>query len=96
LLKKGKIVLFYLPYDGPPLGAPARLLSLAAPLHVAGFEVAIVDAAIEPNWLNSVLCELRDALCLGISTLAGPMEKIVTRKSLVTGRPLREQGESAC
>lgn len=47
---KRKVVLFYPPYDGPPLGAPACLLSLASPLLQSGFEVTIVDAAIEPNW----------------------------------------------
>jgi anaerobic magnesium-protoporphyrin IX monomethyl ester cyclase len=72
-LRKRKVVLFYPPYDGPPLGAPVCLLSLAAPLLQSGFEVAIVDAAIEPNWLKAVLLELRDALCLGISVLTGPM-----------------------
>ena len=70
---KRKVVLFYPPYDGPPLGAPVCLLSLAAPLLRSGFEVVIVDAAIEPDWLNVVLRELRDALCLGISVLTGPM-----------------------
>ena len=70
---KRKVVLFYPPYDGPPLGAPACLLSLASPLRSAGFEVAMIDAAIEPNWLAKVLHELRDALCLGISVLTGPM-----------------------
>jgi anaerobic magnesium-protoporphyrin IX monomethyl ester cyclase len=49
------------------------LLSLAAPLLQSGFEVVIVDAAIEPNWQITVLRELRDALCLGISVLTGPM-----------------------
>jgi anaerobic magnesium-protoporphyrin IX monomethyl ester cyclase len=73
LLKKRKVVLFYPPYDGPPLGAPVCLLSLAAPLRESGFEVALIDAAIEPDWLNVVLRELRDALCLGISVLTGPM-----------------------
>jgi anaerobic magnesium-protoporphyrin IX monomethyl ester cyclase len=70
---KRKVVLFYPPYDGPPLGAPVCLLSLAAPLLRSDFEVVIVDAAIEPDWLNVVLRELRDALCLGISVLTGPM-----------------------
>ena len=37
LLKKRKVVLFYPPYDGPPLGAPLCLLSLAAPLLRIGF-----------------------------------------------------------
>ena len=73
MLKKRKVVLFYPPYDGPPLGAPVCLLSLAAPLLQSEFEVVIVDAAIEPDWLNAVLRELPDALCLGISVLTGPM-----------------------
>jgi len=73
LLKNRKVVLFYPPYDGPPLGAPACLLSLASPLLQAGFEVAIIDAAIEPDWLNRTLGELQNALCLGISVLTGPM-----------------------
>jgi anaerobic magnesium-protoporphyrin IX monomethyl ester cyclase len=70
---KRKVVLFYPPYDGPPLGAPLCLLSLAAPLLKADFEVAIIDAAIELDWFKAVLRETRDALCLGISVLTGPM-----------------------
>jgi len=68
-----KVVLFYPPYDGPPLGAPLCLLSLAAPLRNAGFNVIIVDAAIDPQWMKTVLREVSDALCLGISVLTGPM-----------------------
>ena len=73
MLTKRKVVLFYPPYDGPPLGAPLCLLSLAAPLLKSGFDVVIVDAAIERDWFNVVLRETRDALCLGISVLTGPM-----------------------
>jgi len=86
LLKKRKVVLFYPPYDGPPLGAPACLLSLAAPLRKANFEVAMVDAAIEPHWLNQVLHELRDALCLGISVLTGPMIRGAVRMAKAAKR----------
>jgi anaerobic magnesium-protoporphyrin IX monomethyl ester cyclase len=73
VLAKRKVVLFYPPYDGPPLSAPLCLLSLASPLLAAGFEVSIVDAAIEPDWEARVLREVQDALCLGISVLTGPM-----------------------
>ena len=73
MLKKRKVVLFYPPYDGPPLGAPLCLLSLASPLLEAGFEVSLVDAAIDPHWFHTILREVRDALCLGISVLTGPM-----------------------
>jgi radical SAM superfamily enzyme YgiQ (UPF0313 family) len=73
VLTKRKVVLFYPPYDGPPLGAPLCLLSLAAPLLNAGFEVRVIDAAINPDWYEAVLREVGDALCLGISVLTGPM-----------------------
>src|SRR6202030_2624094 len=73
MLKKNKVVLFYPPYDGPPLGAPLCLLSLASPLLAAGFEVTLVDAAIARDWEERVVREVQDALCLGISVLTGPM-----------------------
>jgi anaerobic magnesium-protoporphyrin IX monomethyl ester cyclase len=88
LLKNRKVVLFYPPYDGPPLGAPACLLSLASPLLASGFEVIVVDAAIEPNWLKIVLQELRNALCLGISVLTGPMIRGAVRMAKAAKREL--------
>ena len=88
MLAKRKVVLFYPPYDGPPLGAPACLLSLASPLLKSGFEVVIVDAAIEPNWLNATLRELRDALCLGISVLTGPMIRGAVRMAKAAKKEL--------
>ena len=68
-----KVVLFYPPYDGPPLGAPLCLLALASPLLQAGFEVRLIDSVTAPNYLETILRELQDALCLGISLLTGPM-----------------------
>src|SRR6266478_695125 len=73
LRMRGKVVLFYPQYEGPALGAPLCLLSLASPLLQAGFEVRIVDAAVVPNWESKILTEIQDALCLGISVLTGPM-----------------------
>ena len=73
MLAKRKVVLFYPPYDGEPLGAPLCLLSLASPLLAEGFEVCIVDAAIAPDWEERILREVQGALCLGISVLTGPM-----------------------
>jgi anaerobic magnesium-protoporphyrin IX monomethyl ester cyclase len=70
---KGKIVLFYPPYDGVPLGPPVCLLSLASPLLDAGFDVRIIDAAITPDWASRVVQECGDAMCLGVSLLTGPM-----------------------
>jgi len=70
---RGKVVLFYPGYDGPPLSAPLCLLSLAATLRNAGFDVVVVDAAIEPSPEQRILREVSNALCLGISVLTGPM-----------------------
>src|SRR5579864_5161989 len=67
-----KVVLFYPPYDGPPLGAPLSLLCLASPLLQAGFEVKLVDNLIAPDYEQTILRETADALCLGISVLTGP------------------------
>ena len=49
-----RVLLFYPPYTGKPLGPPMSLLSLAAPLEAAGYEVSIIDAAIEPNFLKRI------------------------------------------
>ena len=65
-------MLFYPPYDGPPLGAPLSLLCLASPLLQAGFEVKLVDNLISPDYETTILRETEDALCLGISVLTGP------------------------
>ena len=65
-------MLFYPPYDGPPLGAPLSLLCLAAPLLQAGFDVKLVDNLISPDYEKTILRETADALCLGISVLTGP------------------------
>lgn len=73
MLTRGKVVLFYPPYDGPPLGAPLCLLSLASPLREAGFNVVVVDATIVPGYKERIHREVQDALCLGISMLTGPM-----------------------
>ena len=71
--RKNKVVLFYPPYDGPPLGAPLPLLCLAAPLVRAGFQVRIIDNLVAPDYQTEILREAADALCIGISLLTGPM-----------------------
>jgi anaerobic magnesium-protoporphyrin IX monomethyl ester cyclase len=73
LLTRGKVILFYPPYDGPPLGAPLSLLTLAGTLREANFEVVLIDAAIESRYLERIAKECGSALCIGISLLTGPM-----------------------
>jgi anaerobic magnesium-protoporphyrin IX monomethyl ester cyclase len=72
LPRPNKIVLFYPPYEGPPLGAPLALLCLASPLLQAGFDVKLVDNLTYPDYESAILRETEDALCLGISVLTGP------------------------
>src|ERR1700757_1552884 len=67
-----KVLFFYPPYDGPPLGAPLSLLCLASPLLQAGFEVKLIDNLISPEYEKTILRESEDALLLGISVLTGP------------------------
>jgi anaerobic magnesium-protoporphyrin IX monomethyl ester cyclase len=86
VLGRGKVILFYPPYDGPPLGAPLCLLALASTLRAAKFEVSIIDAAIEPDYRTRIECEAVDALCVGISVLTGPM----IRGAVDTARALKE------
>ena len=69
----GKVVLFYPPYDGPPLSAPLCLLTLAASLRDAGFKPVVIDAAVTPDYRLRIQTEVADAVCLGISVLTGPM-----------------------
>ena len=73
MLTRGKVILFYPAYDGPPLGAPLCLLALASTLREANFDVVVIDAAIDPDYRTHIECESVDALCLGISVLTGPM-----------------------
>jgi anaerobic magnesium-protoporphyrin IX monomethyl ester cyclase len=68
-----KVVLFFPPYAGPPLGPPLSLLSLASPLLEEGFQVSIVDGSVEPDFKRIIALELKDAVCLGISLLTGQM-----------------------
>ena len=72
-MNRGKVVLFYPPYDGPPLSAPLCLLALAASVRKAGFLPVIIDAAITRDYRWQIEREVVDAVCLGISVLTGPM-----------------------
>jgi anaerobic magnesium-protoporphyrin IX monomethyl ester cyclase len=86
---KHKVVLFYPPYDGPPLSAPLCMLALAAPLLQAGFEVKLIDNITSPDYEAEILRETRDALCFGISVLTGPTIGAAVRmaKAVKKARP---------
>lgn len=69
---KNKVVLFYPPYGGPPLGAPLCLLALASPLLESGFRVSVIDGAVVPDYEKALARELPEALAFGVSLLTGP------------------------
>src|SRR5690242_20607705 len=70
---RGRVVLLFPPYDGPPVSAPACLLAVAAPLLQAGFEVVLIDGSIDPDFRERVVDACQGATTLGISVLTGPM-----------------------
>src|SRR5580698_5017502 len=68
-----KVVFFFPSFASTEATAPLGILAVATPLLQAGFSVRIIDSTITPNFKKRVLEEVRDALCLGISLVTGPM-----------------------
>jgi len=69
----GKVILFLPPYDGKILGPPLGLLSLAGSLREAGYQPCIIDGALNPDYRRTVLEEIADCVCFGVSLLTGPV-----------------------
>jgi anaerobic magnesium-protoporphyrin IX monomethyl ester cyclase len=68
-----KIVFFIPSFSSIEATAPLGLLAIATPLLRAGYEVRIIDSSIVPDYKRRVMDEIKDALCLGISLVTGPM-----------------------
>jgi len=68
-----KVVLFFPAFASTEATAPLGLLAVATPLLRAGYDVRLIDSTITPNYRERVLEEVRDAICLGISLVTGPM-----------------------
>lgn len=81
-----KIVFFFPSFSSSEATAPLGILAVATPLKRAGFEVVLVDSTIEPDFKRRVLSEVRDALCLGISLVTGPM----IRETVEISRSIKE------
>ncbi len=73
MANKGKIVFFLPSYASKKATPPLALISLAGPLVKAGYDVRIIDTAIEQDPVGAVLEQAEGALCLGISLITGPM-----------------------
>jgi radical SAM superfamily enzyme YgiQ (UPF0313 family) len=74
-MKKKKVVLFFPSYASNEACPPLALIAVAGPLVTAGYEVKIIDTALEPDFVGAVMRELDGALCLGMSLVTGPMIK---------------------
>jgi anaerobic magnesium-protoporphyrin IX monomethyl ester cyclase len=72
-VKSRKIVFFFPSFASSEATAPLGILAVATPLLRAGFQVVIIDSTITPNYKQRVLEEVRDAICLGVSLVTGPM-----------------------
>jgi anaerobic magnesium-protoporphyrin IX monomethyl ester cyclase len=68
-----KVVFFFPAFSSQEATAPLGILAVATPLLRAGYNICIVDSTITPDFKKRVLEELRDALCLAISLVTGPM-----------------------
>ncbi len=86
-MKRSRKIVFFVPSFGSvEATAPLGILAIATPLLGAGFDVKLIDSTIEPNYKKRILEELRDALCLGISVVTGPM----IRETVEVARAVRE------
>src|SRR4051794_11051083 len=72
-ISRGKIVFFFPAFSSTEATAPLGILAVSTPLLRAGYEVRIVDSTITPNFQKRLMEEMRDALCLGVSLVTGPM-----------------------
>jgi anaerobic magnesium-protoporphyrin IX monomethyl ester cyclase len=85
----GKVVLFFPSYYSDEAAPPLALLHVAAPLVERGYDVRIVDSAVAPDCVGSVLREVEGAVCLGISMVTGPMitQGVEVARAVRTARP---------
>lgn len=81
-----KIVFFFPSFASSEATAPLGILAVATPLLRAGFQVVLIDSTITPNYRKRVLEEVRDAICLGISLVTGPM----IRETVEIARAVKE------
>src|SRR5574341_745025 len=86
-MKKKKVVFFFPSYVSNEACPPLALIAVAGPLVAAGYEVRIVDTALEPNYVEAVMAELDGSLCLGMSLVTGPMIK----GAIAVGRAVKEK-----
>src|SRR5438270_13009615 len=81
-----KVVFFFPSFASSDATAPLGLLAVATPLLQAGYSIRLIDSTITPNYKRRVLSEVKDAICLGISLVTGPM----IRETIEIARAIKE------
>jgi radical SAM superfamily enzyme YgiQ (UPF0313 family) len=81
-----KVVFFFPSFASSEATAPLGVLAVATPLIRSGYQVVLIDSTIAPDYKKRVLAEVRDALCLGISLVTGPM----IRETVEIARAVKE------
>lgn len=85
-----KVVFFFPSFASTEATAPLGILAVATPLLKAGYEVVLIDSTITPNFKKRVLQEVKDAICLGVSLVTGPM----IRETVDMARAVKEWNAS--
>src|ERR1700722_3262171 len=81
-----KVVFFFPSFASSEATAPLGILAVATPLIRAGYQVVLIDSTITVDYKKRVLEEVRDAVCLGISLVTGPM----IRETVEIARAVKE------
>lgn len=68
-----KIVFFFPSFASSEATAPLGILAVSTPLLRIGYNVVLIDSTITPNFKQRILEEVKDALCLCVSLVTGPM-----------------------
>jgi anaerobic magnesium-protoporphyrin IX monomethyl ester cyclase len=92
-MNRRKVVFFFPAFSSQEATAPLGILAVSTPLLRAGYEVRIIDSTITPNFQKRVIEEMRDALCLAVSLVTGPMIRETVRvaravKALYPNKPV--------
>jgi anaerobic magnesium-protoporphyrin IX monomethyl ester cyclase len=68
-----KVVFFFPSFASSEATAPLGILAVATPLLRNGYSIKLIDSTITPEYKQRVLEEVKDAVCLAISLVTGPM-----------------------
>jgi anaerobic magnesium-protoporphyrin IX monomethyl ester cyclase len=86
---KKKVILFFPSYRSIEAAPPLALLALAPIAESRGLTVDIVDSTVEPRYLDRIIGQLDETVCVGISIVTGPMilEAIEVARAVKAANP---------